>query len=114
MSRLYFLSFILSVFALGSAISSHGQCSFTGLNSSYCIDAGVVPLSGGTVYYGPGVTGSNFDPAVAGIGTHQLVTTSGLATSYSLVTSGTFSPVAGSGTPLALTNDSESGLINIG
>ncbi|KAB1063343.1 T9SS type A sorting domain-containing protein, partial [Salibacter halophilus] len=42
-----------------------------------CIDAGVVTLpagspSGGT-YSGPGVTGNQFDPSVAGVGTHNIV-----------------------------------------
>ncbi len=44
-----------------------------------CIDAGVVVLAGGTpsggTYSGIGVTGGQFDPAVAGVGTHSIVYT---------------------------------------
>ena len=40
-----------------------------------CVSAGLVPLSGnpsGGTFTGPGVTGTNFNPATAGIGTHTI------------------------------------------
>ncbi|HEY3404802.1 MAG TPA: PKD-like domain-containing protein [Ohtaekwangia sp.] len=111
--RRYFLAFLVTLSAF-AAIPAHAQCNFTGLNSSYCIDNGLVPLTGGTTYYGPGVTGSNFNPSVAGLGTHQLVTTSGSATTYFVQTTGTFNPVAGSGTSVVLADDAETGLLSIG
>jgi len=59
------------VFALPDA-------SFTGLNASYCADAGTVTLiptqTGGT-FSGPGVTTNNFDPATAGVGIHTITYT---------------------------------------
>ncbi len=49
---------------------------FSGLASSYCVTDGPATLTatgttGGT-FYGPGVTGSSFDPAAAGAGTHTI------------------------------------------
>ena len=59
------------------------QCSFTGLDPTYCIDDEAVTLtpspSGGT-FSGPGMTGDEFDPAAAGPGVHTItyeVTTGG-------------------------------------
>ena len=49
---------------------------FIGLNTEYCVDAPNASLIGfpsnGT-FSGPGVTGSSFDPSVAGPGTHTIV-----------------------------------------
>ncbi|MEX1192696.1 MAG: T9SS type A sorting domain-containing protein, partial [Brumimicrobium sp.] len=48
---------------------------FTGLNADYCVDGATVTLvpnvSGGT-FSGPGVSGNNFDPATANVGTHTI------------------------------------------
>ena len=47
-----------------------------GLASDYCIDDGVVSLTGspsGGVFSGPGVSGSTFDPSVAGAGQKEIV-----------------------------------------
>jgi len=49
--------------------------SFTGLGSSYTLADAPVTLVGnpaGGVFIGPGVTGSTFDPAGAGLGTHSI------------------------------------------
>ncbi|PKR80084.1 hypothetical protein CW751_12040, partial [Brumimicrobium salinarum] len=49
---------------------------FNGLNNEYCLNdaaATLVPdVSGGT-FSGPGISGLNFDPSVAGVGTHSVV-----------------------------------------
>ncbi len=48
----------------------------TGLNPEYCLDAAAATMvatpSGGT-FYGPGVSGASFDPAVAGVGQFNLL-----------------------------------------
>lgn len=49
---------------------------FSGLNSNYCVTDGAVTLTptgttGGT-FSGPGVTGNTFNPATAGVGTHEV------------------------------------------
>lgn len=49
---------------------------FSGLASNYCISDGAVTLTptgttGGT-FSGPGVTGNSFNPATAGVGTHEI------------------------------------------
>jgi hypothetical protein len=49
--------------------------SFTGLGSSYTLADAPVTLSGtpaGGVFIGPGVSGSTFSPAAAGVGTHGI------------------------------------------
>lgn len=46
---------------------------FTGLDSSYCIDASADSLTGtpsGGVFTGQGITGDNFNPALSGSGSH--------------------------------------------
>src|SRR5688572_7974570 len=105
MVRLYRrLSLVL--FATGCVLLAHftafAQCTITGLGASYCADDANVALSGGTNYYGPGVSGSTFSPATAGAGTHQIVTTNGSATTYNVITAGTFAPIAGAGTAVTL------------
>ncbi|MEA1896779.1 MAG: CUB domain-containing protein, partial [Bacteroidota bacterium] len=52
--------------------------SFVGLGSDYCIDDAAVTLTGnpaGGVFSGPGITGTQFDPASAGAGTHNIIYT---------------------------------------
>ncbi|MFD0998047.1 immunoglobulin domain-containing protein [Ohtaekwangia kribbensis] len=70
-----------------------GQCSITNLNAVYCADDASVALTGGTNYYGPGISGTTFSPASAGAGTHKVYTTDGTTSSYTVNTTGTFSPV---------------------
>lgn len=50
---------------------------FSGLASNYCVTDGAVTLTptgtaGGT-FSGPGVTGNSFNPATAGVGTHEIM-----------------------------------------
>ncbi|HAC23755.1 MAG TPA: hypothetical protein DCE81_02445, partial [Cytophagales bacterium] len=87
--------------------TTSAQCAFSNLNAQYCVDQPAFSLTGGTNYFGPGVSGSTFNPASAGVGTHTLITTDGNASGYFVSTSGTFAPLSGSGTALALGNDDE-------
>lgn len=51
---------------------------FSGLDSAYCIDASAATLTGipaGGTFTGLGISGSSFDPAVAGIGAHNITYT---------------------------------------
>src|SRR6187551_1592930 len=92
-----FFRFSLFLFFLGFFLkpnSGAAQCSLSDLNSTYCVDAANVNLVNGTNYYGTGISGSTFSPATAGVGTHQIVTTNGSATSYFVSTSGTFAPLS--------------------
>jgi hypothetical protein len=52
--------------------------SFTGLNATYCIDAAtaaLIPAQGGGTFSGPGISGTDFDPATAGVGIHTITYT---------------------------------------
>lgn len=104
-----------SVLAL-SATTAMAQCGFTGLNASYCINdaaATIVPSGAGTLS-GPGVTGTTFDPAAAGVGSHMVTYQEGDPTIYTVDQTGTFAPVAGSGTAVILSDDDFSGTLPIG
>ncbi|HTJ51971.1 MAG TPA: immunoglobulin domain-containing protein, partial [Cyclobacteriaceae bacterium] len=108
MQRLYkalFLIIVCSVFAVNAAFS---QCTLTGLNSSYCVDDASVTLSGGTAYYGPGVSGGVFYPSIAGVSgrPHKVFTTDGVATSYTVSTTGTYYPYTLSSSALSIANSS--------
>lgn len=67
--------------------------SYSGLNASYVLAEGPASLAGspsGGVYFGPGISGNQFDPATAGLGTHSITYTyvdgSGCVGSYALCT----------------------------
>ena len=66
---------LLTILASSSAWS---QCSFTGLDATYCVDDDPVTMVGDPadgVFSGPGVTGDEFDPAAAGPGVHTVTYT---------------------------------------
>jgi hypothetical protein len=88
--------------------SAYSQCAFTNLNDEYCANDADVTLTGGTNYYGPGVTGSTFSPSAAGAGVHRIFTTDGTANTYNIVTSGNFNRLSDTGTIIPLTQNSES------
>ena len=78
--------------------TSRAQCSFTGLGPNYCVYSPTVQLTAGIpggFFSGPGITGSVFNPAVAGPGTHTI--TYGVCSSSYVVSAGTYSPYFGSG-----------------
>ncbi|MDG2440483.1 MAG: PKD domain-containing protein [Crocinitomicaceae bacterium] len=67
-----FLS-ILTFFFSKSGVYS--QCSFTGLEPTYCVSDPDTTLVGdplGGAFSGPGISGDTFDPAAAGVGTHTI------------------------------------------
>src|SRR5687767_9389643 len=109
---LIFFLFILG-FLLSSPRFSYSQCSFTNLDATYCVSESSFSLTGGVNYFGPGVTGSTFDPGSAGVGTHLLVTTNGVASSYSTVTTGTFSPEPQVSPTAVVLVDNDEQLVNI-
>ena len=54
---------------------AYTQCSFTGLEPTYCVTDPASTLVGDPldgVFSGPGISGENFDPAVAGVGSHTV------------------------------------------
>lgn len=59
-------------------LNSPPAVSFSGLAASYCIGDAPVALSGqpaGGSFSGPGIIGNNFDPGLAGMGTHTITYT---------------------------------------
>ncbi|PBQ30864.1 hypothetical protein CNR22_03430 [Sphingobacteriaceae bacterium] len=93
-------SFLLLVLGFIQPLSVYAQCSFNGLASNYCVYSPTSQLTStlaGGVYSGPGVTGSVFNPSVAGAGTHTISYV--LCPSSYTITSGTYAPyTASSGT----------------
>jgi PKD domain/PKD-like domain/Secretion system C-terminal sorting domain len=106
---------VLVLFSVTS-FPSFSQCSFTNLNTQYCVDdATVSPLTGAAQFFGPGITGSAFSPSTAGVGTHTVYATSGVASTYNVSNSGTFNFVTtGFSAPTVLGKDQETGLIGVG
>ena len=118
MLRFYRIQVVLMLLAF-LAIKPHfslAQCTISNLNPSYCSYDGTVVLDGGsaTNFIGNGVSAGVFDPAVAGPGTHTIVANDH-ASSYGVITSGTFNRVAppGTETTLSLGKDTNSGLIGV-
>ncbi|MCF8297939.1 MAG: right-handed parallel beta-helix repeat-containing protein [Saprospiraceae bacterium] len=59
-----------------STINALPVVSFTGLAANYCLDASAATLTGsptGGTFSGTGITGNTFNPATAGVGTHQII-----------------------------------------
>jgi len=94
--------------------------SFSGLSAQYCLSDAPAALTGspsGGVFSGPGITDSIFDPAAGGVGTYDITyeyTKNTGILGYTLDTSGVFSPVAGAGTPVTLSNNQVSAVLPIG
>jgi PKD repeat protein len=69
-----------------------------------CLSQSAVPLTGGSpaggAYSGPGVLGGNFDPAIAGVGTHTLKYL--VTNANGCMDSATATVVVNSGTPVTL------------
>ena len=69
------MRFFLALSTLLFVSQSFAQCTITGLDAEYCANDDVVTLTGtpsGGVFTGPGMSGSNFDPAIATEGTHEI------------------------------------------
>ncbi len=112
---------LLSIIA-GTLISGSGfaQCTIGGLTSPTCAAGAIQTLTatgGSGVITGPGMVGNDFDPSVAGEGSWTLgiVDPAGGGTSaYTIDQTGTYAPVAGSGTAVTLSDDETSAALPIG
>src|SRR4051812_46102062 len=92
--------------ALSLSIHVNSQCTFTGLGASYCSSGppvALTPQNPGGTFSGPGVSGNNFNPSIAGPGTHT-ITYQICSGNYSLST-GTYSPVFYTGNQVLLGDD---------
>ncbi len=90
-SLLKYIFLIISFYIFSN--SSFGQCSFTGLNANYCLTDDAAVLIGNTpvgTFSGTGVVGSNFDPSIAGVGSHTVTYTDNQY--YTINQAGTFAP----------------------
>jgi hypothetical protein len=106
------LLLIGGLFLVGGSL--HAQCDITNLDTAYCVNDGAVTMGstgGAGIFSGPGVSGESFDPAVAGVGTHTIAFSE---VSYTLDQTGTYGPIAGSGTALTLSDDQTSAALPIG
>jgi hypothetical protein len=106
---------LLSIGLLVFANFVSAQCSFTGLNSNYCVNSPTSALSGtvpGAFFVGPGVVGSSFSPSVAGTGTHVITYSS--SCSYYAITQESFAPVTFTGSSVSLSDDAMTGSLSIG
>ncbi|HLG33941.1 MAG TPA: PQQ-dependent sugar dehydrogenase [Bacteroidia bacterium] len=64
--------------ATSNVITIYTDVSFSGLDTFYCDTTSPVALTGvpsGGTFSGPGINGNMFSPALAGIGTHQVIYT---------------------------------------
>jgi hypothetical protein len=106
MRNLYRLIFYLgsfSCFFLLAANSSFGQCSISNLSSTYCTNDAAVTLSStpaGLTFYRTGSASAitQFDPAAVGAGSYTVVGVNPTASTYNVITTGTFAPIAVPGT----------------
>src|SRR5687768_12252050 len=105
-ARLGFLLVLLGILLFGSPLL-HAQCSFTNLSASYCDGDPSFALTGSTNYYGPGISGTSFDPSAAGVGTHTVYATSGVASTYTVDISGSFNRIIAAGTVVNPADDGE-------
>src|SRR5690606_9408717 len=59
-----------------TVVNQTPDASFSGLNASYCIyestPIAIVPVDGSGTFTGTGVSGTNFTPSLAGLGTHTI------------------------------------------
>lgn len=56
-------------------VNSLPSVSFSGLDTSYCVNSGLISLTGkptGGIFSGNGITGSKFNTSIAGIGKHTI------------------------------------------
>lgn len=110
---------IYTIIAVGLfTVSAWSQCSITGLPSTICEDGTVqtVTVEGGTLG-GPGIVGNEFDPAIAGPGSHIIyILGSGGGTSqiYAVNQNGAFNPETTTGTQVTLGDDQVSTALPLG
>jgi hypothetical protein len=99
---------------LSSAISS--QCTTSGIVTPVCFNSATQNLSTtGSAIFGSGVSGNTFDPSVAGLGSHEIISIDNESSYiYTVNTAGTFAPVASTGTAVTLGDDAVSGMLSVG
>lgn len=104
------LLFVTALMAGMANLGVYSQCVLTGLNTNYCAsddpDTLTATCSGSPAdVFGTGVNSQGvFDPSSAGPGTH-VITVIGDPNNYNVDVTGTFAPVVGTGTAVALLDD---------
>lgn len=96
--------------------SLSAQCNFTGLPLEMCEKDSAITLTppGTGSFSGPGITGNTFDPNLAGAGLHTINYDETDPNVYLIDQTGTYSPLAGTGTSLILGDDQVSSILPIG
>lgn len=113
MKRTFTTSFLMTVLLVLTVSGTYAQCNFSGLNANYCTNSAatnLVPGTGGGTFIGPGISGSSFNPALAGPGTHT-INYSICASTYT-ITNPAFAPLPTTGNTLALGSFSAGGIVN--
>lgn len=122
MRNFYFFTYTLLIVALSSLFiqnAAKAQCNniiISGLDAEYCIIDQETELSGfpyGGTFSGPGMTGSFFDPAIAGPGTHEIQYDFD-SIYYEIDQSGAFNPITSPGNEIILSDDDVSSALPIG
>jgi hypothetical protein len=106
---------LISAFVFAGMQLANAQCTITSPGNT-CASDSPFTLTGnpaGGVFSGTGITGSVFDPAAAGPGTHA-INYEGYSTIYTINQTGTFAPLTGTGTPVSLSDDEVSLALPIG
>ncbi|MDN5205331.1 hypothetical protein QQ008_28360, partial [Fulvivirgaceae bacterium BMA10] len=109
-----FIFWCLVLILGGTNFNALAQCTISGLNSSYCTSESSVGLGispGGGILSGPGISGTTFDPSVAGVGSHNIT-----YFVYDVVNNtGSYAPSTfGTPTTVALGDDAGTGAIGLG
>ena len=122
MKNLYFLKYFILIFALSTFVLLNkvgAQCnniSISGLNTEYCIidqESEIVGFPYGGTFSGPGITGSFFEPAIAGAGTHEIKYVFD-SIYYEIDQTGTFNPITSPGNDVILSDDDVSSALSLG
>ncbi|HEU5147111.1 MAG TPA: hypothetical protein VFT90_10360, partial [Chryseosolibacter sp.] len=113
-----YLGSFICAFLLAANIS-FAQCFITNLNSEYCTDAAAVTLTSspvGLTFYRTGSASAitQFNPSGLSAGTYTVVGVNPAVTTYNVITTGSYNPIAGTGTAVTgLGNNSISSAITI-
>lgn len=97
-----------------TANNLQAQCSFTGLTPIKCANDSpdILVPSGSGYFAGPGVSGTTFNPSIAGAGTHTINYIEG--SGYAIDQTGTYALTPGTGTAVILNDDEVSTILPIG
>lgn len=113
-----YIFFMVAIWFTIWANFCYAQCAITSLSPEYCEnDAPIVLASspGGLNFYRSKVAGSitSYDPSLFGEGIDTVVATNGLASTYTISTSGAFNPIVRPGTIVYPGDDGETGLVSL-